>query len=142
MATDVSNFRAKVLLKERGLKQGRGEVPLREIVNRCSIIVQRALAKGFCCRDVLILGSSSQGDLFYGWEDTSGNSLSSLLYLNCGWGIGSTCKQSGSRTVGTQTRVFSCSCDHCPSDQDHAGFVVQGVIWLMGLSKGKLLQRN
>lgn len=88
MATDVSNFRAKVLLKERGLKQGRGEVPLREIVNRCSIIVQRALAKGFCCRDVLILGSSSQGDLFYGWEDTSGNSLSSCFIRTVGGGLG------------------------------------------------------
>ena len=81
MATDVSNFRAKVLLKERGLKQGRGEVTLREIVNRCSIIVQRTLAKAFCCRDILILGSSSQGDLFYDWEDTSGNLLSSLFEL-------------------------------------------------------------
>lgn len=81
MATDVSNFRAKVLLKERGLQQGRGEVTLWEIVNRCSIIVQRVLAKGFCCRDVLILGSSSQGDLFYDWEDSSGNFLNSLFEL-------------------------------------------------------------
>lgn len=63
------------------MKKGRGEATLREIVNRCSIIVQRVLAKGFCCRDILILGSSSQGDLFYDWEDTSGNLLSSLFEL-------------------------------------------------------------
>lgn len=67
--------------RERGLKQRRREVTLREIVNRCSIVVQRELAKRFCCRDILILGSSSQGDLFYGWEDTSGNLLSSLFEL-------------------------------------------------------------
>lgn len=79
MATDVSNFRAEVLLKERGLQQGRGEVTLWEIVNRCSIIVQRALAKG--CRGILILGSSSQGDLFYDWKDSSGNFLNSLFEL-------------------------------------------------------------
>lgn len=79
MATDVSDFRVKVLLRERGLKQGRGEFTLQEIVNRCSIIVQRVLAKGFCCRDILILGSSSQGDLFYDWKDAFGNLLSSLF---------------------------------------------------------------
>lgn len=54
------------------------------------------------------------------------------LYLNCGWGIWSTCKQRGSWTVGTNMYLFSCSCDHCQSDQDQAGFVVQGVICLMG----------
>lgn len=75
------------------IKKGRREVTLQEIVNRCSIVVQRELAKGFFCRDILILGSSSQGDLFYDWEDTSGNLA---LYLNCGWGIWSTCKQRGS----------------------------------------------
>lgn len=59
--------------RERGLKQGRREVTLREIVNRCSTVVQRELAKGFCCRDILILGSSSQVEQFYDWDDTFGN---------------------------------------------------------------------